>query len=345
MRPKKIIGLSIILMSLLGTLFFTPWTLLGLWLSPLAENPQQELNNIVDYDIEGCILYVDHAGKAPQSYAAGFNNRAAKTKADPQSLFRIASISKLYIAAAATKVIQSGKLSLDDKLEHLLPFLKGRVQYADQISLKMLIQHRSGIPNYINHPDFPWFDLFKENRPALDLVLDSEADFKPGTKYAYSNTNYLLLAAILDSTLGYSHHRYIDSNLLMPLGLSHTFNQESEIDTSQLMSAYFPDYEPDIKGNNYIHPGGSMIATAEDVGRFVRALNDGSLFTAEENSLYEELYPREHTGHLPGYVSIARYDAELDAVIVLFMNTSGDEAWGLLEGCYRRVRKILAREE
>ena len=81
----------------------------------------------------------------------------------------------------------------------------------------------------------------------------------------------------------------------------------------------------DLKLSDYTVPGGSMVATAEDVGIFLRGLYDGPLMTEREN-LYYEQYVYGHTGLLPGVQSIARYNKERDAVVILFVNTSGGDS-------------------
>ena len=72
-----------------------------------------------------------------------------------------------------------------------------------------------------------------------------------------------------------------------------------------------------------------MIATAQDVGIFLRALNDGSLLNDEEQAIYSSIYEYEHTGWVPGYYSIARYHKDLDAVVIQFAGTTGGETWGM----------------
>ncbi|TAE60127.1 MAG: class A beta-lactamase-related serine hydrolase, partial [Bacteroidetes bacterium] len=126
------------------------------WLMPLPDTIQQQADQALGYDIDGIIVYVDQAGKPPAYYAAGWKNKEHKVPADPQALFKIGSISKLYIAVAAAKLISSGKLSPDDTLARLLPALANRIEHADQITLKMLLKHRSGIPDWIKDPEFPW---------------------------------------------------------------------------------------------------------------------------------------------------------------------------------------------
>jgi len=121
-------------------------------------------------------------------------------------------------------------LSLDSTLADYLPELIGRIENADQITLRMMLQHRSGIPNFTDDPEFPWFDPPSELHDYLKFALDKPANFKPDPQYRYSNTNYLLIRNILDQRLGYSHHQFINEEILAPLGLTHTFNLLSEID-------------------------------------------------------------------------------------------------------------------
>lgn len=72
-----------------------------------------------------------------------------------------------------------------------------------------------------------------------------------------------------------------------------------------------------------------MISTAEDVGVFLRALNDGRLLNDDEQAIYTSLYEYEHTGWVPGYFSIARYHPEMDMIVVQFVSTTGGDTWGL----------------
>ena len=88
-----------------------------------------------------------------------------------------------------------------------------------------------------------------------------------------------------------------------------------------------------------------MVATAEDVGLFLRALNDGSLLNKDEQAIYSSIYEYEHTGLLPGYSSIAKYHKDIDTVVVQFINTSGGYTWNLSEIVYNRIVTILRRRK
>lgn len=313
-------------------------------LEPVPDTVQLEIEDALGRGFDGIIVYVDQNGDTTH-YSAGWKNRENKVPADPYSLFKIASISKLYIAAAAAKLIYADSLSIDKTLAEYLPDLAGRIENAETITLRLMLQHRSGIPDFIDHPDFPWSDLPDDPREALELVLDMPADFKPDKRYKYSNTNYLLIGEILDNTLGYSHHQFIEREILLPLELHDTYSLLREVNLEDVMSGYYVGYDPDIKQNDYIIPGGSMIATAKDVGVFLRALIDGSLFNEGEQEVYSSVYKYEHTGELPGYQSIARYHKDIDAVVIQFINTSGGNSWSKSESVYRRIIRILEKED
>ena len=338
-QVKQIFRIVFIIASI-ASLYFVPWILVKAWISPLPSTVQEQVNEAVDYGFDGVIVYVDQAGKSLGFYAAGWHDRKKKIPAYPQALFKIASITKLYVAVATTKLIKEGRLSLDGTLADYFPELVGRIENADRITLRMMVQHRSGIPNFVDHPDY-WTNPPKNKQETLDYALDLPADFEPGEGYGYSNTNYMLISDLIDKVLGYSHQQYIKEEILMPLKLNNTFGLLNEVDINEVMSGYYVGYEEDFKTENT----GLMLATAEDVGKFLRALNDGSVFNEGEQEIYSSIYVYEHTGLLVGYQSIARYHKDIDAVVIQFNNTANFDGydWSLAEIIYSRILKIVRR--
>lgn len=340
-RILRIIGPIV---GLISIVIFPPWDGIRAWLSPLPETVQQQVDDAVAHGLDGIIVYVDQAGKAPALYAAGWKNRATQVPADPRALFKIGSISKLYIATATAKLVNEQRLSLDDTLADYFPELVGRIEYADQITLRMMLQHRSGIPNISDQDKFDWGSPPTNTRETLELILDVPADFKPDTRYSYSNTNYLLIGNILDKTLGYGHQQYINREILAPLGLTHTYGLLSQADIADVVSGYHRPYEEDLREIDFIGPSGSMVATAQDVGIFLRALNDGSLLDQDEQAIYSSIYKYEHTGWVLGYKSIARYHKDIDAVVIQFVNTTGEDTELTSIVVYNRIVRILRRQ-
>ena len=342
-KTKRILRITFIIASI-SSLFFVPWVLVKAWILPLPDTVQEQVNEAIGHGFDGMIVYVDQSGKPPELYTAGWHNRENEIPADPKALFKIGSVSKLYVAVATAKLVKDHRLSLDKTLADYLPELEGRIANTDKITLRLMVQHRSGIPNFTDTPGY-WEDISRGNRETLELVLDKPADFEPDKKYSYSNTNYLLIGEILDKTLGYSHHQYIKKEILIPLELNNTYSLLSEVDLDDVMSGYYVGYDDDIKYNDFINPAGSMVATAEDAGIFLRALNDGSVFNEGEQEIYSSIYVYEHTGLLPGYSSIARYHKDIDVVVIQFVNTGGGYSWNLSQIVYNRIVKILKRQK
>lgn len=342
-KVKRLLRIIMPIIAIVCAVVFIPWQAVWLWLKPLPDTVQEQVNDAINQGIDGIIVYVDQPNKAPALYAAGWKNKANKTPADANALFKIASISKLYIAVATAKLVNTKVLSLDDTVAELLPELAGRIENADKITLKMLVQHRSGIPNYTDSPDFKWLKPFTDTDKILALVLDKPADFKPDSRYSYSNTNYILIGNILDKKLGYSHRQYIKTEILDKLGLTHTYGMMSEVNSADLSSGYGTDNDKDLKAIDYVAPGASMIATAQDVGIFLKALNKGTLLNTQEQAIYSSIYVYEHTGLVPGYQSIARYHKDIDTVIIQFVNTNGGDMWTISEAIYNGIVKIVSK--
>jgi CubicO group peptidase (beta-lactamase class C family) len=340
-KQKTRIIRIILAVATVVSLTFVPWIIVKAWILPLPNTLQEQLNVAIGYGFDGIIVYVDEAGKPPAFYAAGYKNTESKIPADPKSLFKIASISKLYVAVAITKLVHDKRLSLDETLAHHFPEMAGRIENADKITLRLMVQHRSGIPNITDHPGY-WVNPPKSSAEALTYVLDLPANFEPDENYEYSNTNYLLLSQLIDKVTGYSHHQYIKEEILIPLGLKNTFSSLGEVNIDDVMSGYYVGYEGDLKTDDQ-----GMLATAEDVGIFLRALNDGTVFEEGEQEIYSSIYVYDHTGLVPGYQSIAKYHKDIDAVVIQFTNTTDFEGynWSLSEVFYSRIVKIIRKQK
>jgi len=334
---KKRILQIILLAGTVISLFYVPWILVWAWILPVPDTIQEQVDEAINHGFDGMIVYVDEAGETPAFYTGGWKNRENKIPADPNSLFKIASISKLYTAVAITKLAKENKINLDDKLADYLPSLVGRIENTKQITLKMMVQHRSGIPNFTDNPAY-WQNEQENGKKPLEFVVDLPANFEPGEDYEYSNTNYLLLRKIMDTVLGYNHHEYIKQKILQPLNLTNTYFSLDQVNIEDVMSGYYVGYEEDFIANEY-----GMLATAQDVGTFLRALNDGSVFEPGEQELYP--YEYNHGGLVIGYQSLAEYHEDIDTVVVQFINTTDFNGyeWNLSEITINRIVKILRK--
>jgi len=219
------------------------------------------------FDIRG---YVDWENQAP-------------LKKD--HLFRIASCTKTFIATLATILHFEGKLDLDDTITNYLPdSITSHVQYADEITIRQLLSHTSGIFGINDNPEWwkaQFSDPTKERTDieALEFAYDKPAYFEPGAGSKYTNTNYLLAGLILDKVLGYHHSQGIRTRILEPLELDSTFyEQHEEFDRTRLSHGYF-DFQGDGTAEDYYdlridtgHAGSALVSTVEDMELFVRSL-------------------------------------------------------------------------
>lgn len=337
-NSKSIIRILLFVGTVIS-LYFVPWPILIAWIRPLPKTVQEQVDKALEYGFDGIIVYIDKANEPPAFYASGYKNRAQKTPADPHSLFKIASVSKLYTAVAITKLVSEGRLSLDKTVSLYFPELSDRIENSNKITVRMMVQHRSGIPNYTNVKNY-WVHQKQTDKERLALVLDLPANFEPDTDFEYSNTNYLLLSQLIERVTNDTKFQYIKREILDPLNLKNTYSSINDVDLDDVMSGYYIGYENDLKTDN----NGVMLATAEDLGKFIRALNDGTVFKdKKEQEIYASIYKFEHTGLIPGYQTIAKYQKDIDAVVIQFTNTVDFDGynWGLSEIMYSRIVKIL----
>lgn len=337
-KTKQIFKLTILTCTFIS-LFFIPWPLLKAKLTPLPQTIQEQVNLSKDYGFDGIIVCVNKKGRESEFYTSGFKNRESQTPTDPHALFKIGSVGKLYTAVSITKLAYQNRISLDETLADYFPEFIGRIENANAITLRMMVRHRSGIPDYTRTPEY-WAHPKETDKERLELVLDTSSDFIPDKRFSYSNTNYLLLSKIIEKVTGENKIEFIKKEILNPLKLNNTFGSIKNVNLENVMSGYYVGYENDLKTDD----NGIMLATADDLSKFIRALNDGSVFKNKiEHDMYTSLYEYEHTGMMPGYQTIAKYHKEIDAVIIQFTNTTDFDGyhWSLSEIMYTRVLKII----
>jgi CubicO group peptidase (beta-lactamase class C family) len=141
-----------------------------------------------------------------------------------QTRFHIASLSKQFTGAAVALSILDGRISLDDPLPRHAPEFAG---FADAVELRHLVYMTSGLPDYASLPrrsGLPWFSPYRFTvREAIDTVAAARRlDFTPGSRWAYSNINYMLLAEIVARREGMSYARFMRERVFAPLTMEST---------------------------------------------------------------------------------------------------------------------------
>lgn len=169
----------------------------------------------------GAVL-ISYKGEVIYRGAFGYANRKQKSLITTQHIFQIGSMSKQFTAISILQLVSKGKLSLEDTVNRIYPDFpyKG-------ITIRMLLTHRSGLPNYIYQLENSSIDKTKtiNNQQVVDFMIKhkEKAYSKPGRHYQYCNTGYVLLAAIVEKVSGMTFSEYVHKNIFEPLGMKNSF--------------------------------------------------------------------------------------------------------------------------
>lgn len=223
----------------------------------------------------------------------GLSNIEAQLKMKDTFLHYVQSVAKTYMAVAVLKLYEQGKLRLDDAItQHLTPKVSGMVDRAGEITIKMLLNHTSGIPEYNFHPEYA-STLLQYPETAFEAVdyikyIDGKKlNFEPGSKYSYRNTNYVLLSLIVDQITG-DHAAYIEETIFEPLGLQHTYYRISDekLRGEKLTSSYWDRYSDGVledisyiqrQNVTYMVGDDGIVTTTAEAILFLKGLLEGKL--------------------------------------------------------------------
>ena len=265
----------------------------------------------------------------------GFADIKQKIKANSETKYGIGSISKTYTAVLILQQIEAKKLSLDTKLADFFPQLPN----AKEISITHLLRHRSGLFNVTSTPGFvSWMTKPKTKEELIQVFIDNGTVFKPGEKFEYSNTNYILLSFILEALEEKSYADILREKIIKPLLLKNT--HLGQLPKSP-QTAYSYQKPKAWKKAPQSHPSiplgaGAIVATPTDVNTFYQALFDGKLISKESLEQMKKIvdgygfglvqFPFHskrafgHTGGIDGFQSNTGYFPEDDVCITYTAN-------------------------
>ncbi|MFI0486247.1 serine hydrolase domain-containing protein [Actinomadura sp. 9N215] len=271
---------------------------------------QRSMDVLVRDGFPGVLAAVRGRDGRTADYVAGVGDRATGAKPPVNGRVRAGSNTKSFTAAVVLQLVGDGKVKLDAPIETYLPGLvRGKGINSKKISVRQLLQHTSGLPEYTRYMDrnaFNMRDTYREPRELLDLAFKHPADFPPGTKWEYSNTNYVLAGLLVQRVTGRPVGEEIATRLVRPLGLRDT---------------YWPGVGergvrgPHPKGYDASEPGaplrditrldpswgwaaGQLVSTPRDLDRFFGALLGGKVLRPAE--LREMTRTVAAPGSLPG---------------------------------------------
>lgn len=207
----------------------------------------------------------------------GFSDFSTKDSLTYRDAFHIASISKTFTGMAVLKLVEEGRLQLADTLGTFFP----NFPYQG-ITVKMLLNHRSGLPNYAYYLEkLKWDKKVRvTNHDILQTLYDHQPplDFMSGRRFAYCNTNYALLALIIEKITGLSYHDYLKSTIFDPLGMSDTYVY-TLADSARAMPSY--EYNGRKWGFDYldlVYGDKNIYSTVRDLLKWDQALYSTKLF-------------------------------------------------------------------
>lgn len=338
--------------------------------SALAHHFRNEFTELNKQDRFNGVVLVADGERILYREALGIRNAAGTEELRPDAVFNLASVSKPITATAILILAEKGRLSLNDPAHKYVPEMKNWYKGADRITIKHLLWHTSGLPDYEELAD-DYFEQSEQEDPIQDFVDNSMiramfSDLRPeplfyaGEEFSYSNTGYLLLADIVEKVSGQSFQVFLQQNLFRPLAMNSSSVCTAKNQPANKARGFEREgeerYEYDVEYLDGVYGDGNICSTADDLLKLDRALRKGTLLGTEGASSALEPgnlnngdpidygYGWElqegvsfHTGSWTGFRTyFIRYIDEGFTIIVLD-NSSNEELYDEVD----RIRQII----
>jgi len=294
----------------------------------------------------------------------GLADRKAGRPNTPETPFMLSSVSKMFTAVTIAKLVERKELSFDSTLGSLLPEYPS-AEARDQVTVRHLLTMSSGIPDLFRAPEF-WAEVSTAKSPTdlWKFFATSPLLFRPGTRWSYSNSNFLLLGSIIERKTGRTFTSVVEAEIVRPLGLASTryefggspkpalgYTRTPPAGARADSARWFPAWEEPKPGDDCMicTPMGGGYATADDLARFADALTGHRILNPDVTALVltgyidADYYGRDgygfetrlvngvkiagHRGSLAGSSNQVDFYPDLGYVLVVLGNTdSGAEA-------------------
>lgn len=274
--------------------------------------------------------------KEVYSRSIGYSSLEKNLKSNKNTVYRIGSISKTFTAVLTLQLIEKGKLSLDTKIDKYFP----QLQNADKISIEMLLRHRSGIFSFTSDKEYTsYMEKPMTHEELMKKISGFDSVFEPDTQMQYSNSNYVVLAYILEKIEGQPFSDLLQSNICKPCSLKQT-NYGGKIDTQNNEAQsyiYHNKWKSTTESDMSIPSGaGAIVSTAPELNSFLNCLFSGQLISESSLEKMKTLQDRYglgmfkyqfdtkslygHNGGIDGFKSNAFYIPEENASITYLSN-------------------------
>jgi CubicO group peptidase (beta-lactamase class C family) len=286
--------------------------------------------------------------------------------ARPDMRYSIGSVSKQLLAGSVLLLVQDGKLSLDDRVSRYLPNLTR----AGEVTIRQLLTHTSGYQDY--YPQ-DYVAPFMQRPVTADRILEQWArkplDFDPGTRWQYSNTNYVIAGRIVEQVTGGAFFDFLSKRILTPLGMTSAINLAEQTMGPQDAAGYTrfalgPPRPAQPEGRGWLFAAGELAMTAHDLALWDISLMEHKLLTPASLELMTTPvrlrngtptdyglgvgvtdaggHPKlQHGGAVSGFVSLNTVWPDQGAAVVVFANEDGSSATGSIA---REIAPLLLAE-
>jgi CubicO group peptidase (beta-lactamase class C family) len=299
----------------------------------------------------GIAVLVGRRGKIVYEKAFGSAQVELQVPLRPDMVFKIGSVTKQFTAVGILQLVEQGKLSLQDSVQL---YVKDFPYKGSTITLEHLLTHTSGIRDYqsIDHPD-PYLERHDLTpKYIIDHFKHVPLDFKPGTKYWYTNSGYVLLAYIIEQVSGQTYHHYMREHVLAPAGLTNTYYALENVIIPKRVAGYTRDqgyYENTYyQSLSLAYGAGDLLSTVADLYQWQKALLQYKLIKKETlekaftpytlsdgtvteygygwfNNKIHETTCIHHEGQVSGFIAVEQYFPAADIFVAILTNVKSGE--------------------
>jgi CubicO group peptidase (beta-lactamase class C family) len=245
--------------------------------SALAQNDKaKKLDDLITPIAAADLFYgqvvVTENGKVIYDKAFGLANAEYKIPNRTDTRLGIASITKYMTLVILTRLVESNKLAMPDKLSKYIPDFPN----GDKITIEMLARHRSGIPHRVMPPEAE--SVAYSSAEFIEKVKLAKLAFEPGTGELYSSAGYAVLARVLEIVSGRTYAQLLQEYVFAPAGMTDSVNFDGELVMERRAQDYYPS--PDglinapLKNYSFLNGAGSVYGSARDINRFGQAMMD-----------------------------------------------------------------------
>jgi D-alanyl-D-alanine carboxypeptidase len=309
--------------------------------------------------IAGVLIHVAQGGRVLLSKAYGWADIAARRPLSSSNIFRIASVTKQFTAAAVLRLVELGKLRMGDPLSKYVPEFP---EPGRRVTVTHLLSHTSGIPA---HTDLPWFATHRQDSitsaDLIALIGKEPLAFEPGTQFKYNNSGYWLLGLIIERASGKSYADFLQGSVLPRAGLMQTrYCPDAQDYPAAALGYDVVDGKPALAAPISMtmpFAAGALCSTAGDLVRWSQALRGGAVISADNSARMRQrtLLPdgtrtsygfgigfddsrgtemEGHNGSIPGFMADLYYLPRQDIDIAVLVNT-------LLPGGFRLTARLV----